>query len=139
MILRCSYEELAALTATARRVLDDVTGRGAVVAPPELAVELETLLPRLEGDLEIETLAAQRRLQRVFDYLLDVLQDRVDRLILDQYVGSDDAVNAYFEYANILTLATKLREIGDEMESLIELMTGSPPTEEAARSITFTD
>lgn len=139
MILRCSYEELTALTATANRVLESRGGAGGVVAPPEIVAEIEALLPRLDGDVDLTTLAEEWWLERVLDFLLTDAKDRMDELVLDQYVGSDDAVNAYFDYANILTVYAKVQEMGREMSVLIELMTGHPPTPETARSVAFPD
>lgn len=139
MILRCSYEELTALTATAQRVLDAKIGTGGVVAPPEIVAEIEMLLPRLDGDMGLETLAEEWWLERILDYLLSDAKDRMDDLVVEQYVGAEDAVNAYFDYANILAVYGKVREIGREMAMLIELMTGHPPTAETARSVAFPD
>jgi hypothetical protein len=48
-------------------------------------------------------------------------------------------VNAYFDYARIVAVRQRVREIGNEMAALIELMTGSPPTMETARRVTFGD
>ncbi|HKJ93076.1 MAG TPA: hypothetical protein VJ957_07900 [Longimicrobiales bacterium] len=139
MFLRCSYEELTALTTTARRVLGAAAGGGGVVAPPEIVAEIEALLPRLDGDVDLTTLAEEWWLERILDYLLTDGKERMDGLILDQYVGAEDAVNAYFDYANVLTVQGKVHEIGREMAVLIELMTGHPPTSETARSVTFPD
>lgn len=139
MILRCSFEELAALTANARFVLADAAGGGGVAAPPEIAAELEALLPKLKGDLEVETLADQERLYRIVEYMVAYIRDRMDTIILAQYVGAEDAVAAYFDYANVLTMLAKLDAMGREMASLIELMTGHPPTPETARTVTFDD
>lgn len=139
MIFHCTFEELAALTANARRVLADAAGSGGVAAPPEIAAELEALLPRLEGDLLVETLAEQMRLIRILDFMVEDLRDRMDALVLEQYVGAEDAVAAYFDYAHVLTMRWRLDEMGREMASLIELMTGEPPTVETARSIRFDD
>jgi hypothetical protein len=139
MILRCSFEELTALTAIAHRVLESRCGEGGVMAPPEIVAEIEALLPRLDGDVDVTTLAEAWWLERVLDYLLTDARDHMDETVLDQYVGAEDAVNAYFDYANILTVYGKAQEMGREMAMLIELMTGQPPTVETARTVAFPD
>lgn len=108
------------------------------MAPPEVLVEIESRLP-LEGDISVATLSRQRRLIGAVDYVLDHLKCRMDALIIEQYVGSDDTVNAYFDYANVLTLRAKLDAAGREMVALIELMTGAAPTAETAEDIAFPD
>ena len=137
MIFRVSFEEISALNSAAERLLTP-TGDVAVMAPPEVLYELETRLP-LGGDLTVETLAQQRRLLAAVEYVLDHLRRRMDALVLDLYVGADDAVNAYFDYANVLTVQSRLVEAGREMSAMIEVMIGGPATAEAAESITFPD
>lgn len=137
MIFRVSYEEITALNSAAARLLAPA-GDVPVVAPPEVMAELEQQLP-LEGDLGVETLAQQQQLLSAVEYVLDHLKRRMDAIIVEQYVGSDDSVNAYFDYANVLTVAARLREAGREMSAMIEVMIGGPVTPEAAESITFPD
>ena len=137
MILRMSFEEMTALNAAATRLLTSSDG-GGVLAPPEALAELESRLP-LPGDIAVTTLGQQRRLQGAVDYVLDHLRRRMDALTIEQYVGADDAVNAYFDYANVLTLSARLSGLGREMSALIELMTGEPATEATAESISFPD
>ncbi|MBX6364064.1 MAG: hypothetical protein IRZ00_09375 [Gemmatimonadetes bacterium] len=137
-MVRCSFEELAALTAGAERTLQTAAVGGAgVVAPPQEIVDVEALLPRLTGDLDVRTLAEQRSLCRAVDLILETLRARMDETILEQYVGAEDAVVAYFDYAHVLTIRERIRRVGKEMEALIELITGAPPTEDSARRITF--
>jgi hypothetical protein len=137
MILRLSFEEVTALNSATEQLLA-VPGGGGVAAPPEVMAELETHLP-LGGDVSVLTLAQQQRLARALDYVLDHLKQRMDALVVELYVGADDAVNAYFDYANVLTTRARLDPIGREMVALIELMTGSPPTRETAERVTFPD
>lgn len=137
MILRMSFEEVTAVNAAGERLLSSPEG-GGVAAPPEVLAELEANLP-LRGDISVLTLAQQRRLTRGLDYVLDHLRRRMDVLIVELYVGADDAVNAYFDYANVLSLRARLDPIGTEMVALIELMTGSEPTAETAERVTFPD
>jgi hypothetical protein len=115
-----SFEEVTALNSAADRLIS-VAGEGSVLAPPECMVELETRLP-LEGDLSIMTRAEQHRLLGAVELVLDHLRRRMDALILEQYVGSDDSVNAYFDYANVLTTRDRLAGMGREMDAIMELI-----------------
>lgn len=139
MILHCSFEELAAANAGALRLLSGEDGRGgaSVLAPAETIADVEALLPRLTGDIEITTLAEQERILRALDAILDRLREDMDRTILESYPGAEDAVVAYFDYAHVLTLRERAARIGREMSAMIELMTGHPPTPRTAREITF--
>ncbi|HET9982784.1 MAG TPA: hypothetical protein VFQ38_04340 [Longimicrobiales bacterium] len=138
MLVRCSFEELAALTAGAERTVQTATLGGAgVVAPPQELVDVEALLPRLSGDLDVRTLAEQRSLRRAVDLILETLRARMDETILEQYVGAEDAVVAYFDYAHVLTIRERIRRVGKEMEALIELITGAPASDDSARQVTF--
>lgn len=137
MILRVTFEEVSALNSAAERLLGQ-EGRGGVAAPPEALAALESVLP-VEGDLSVTTLRHQVRLQRAMELVLDHLRRRMDAIIVEQYVGSDDAVNAYFDYANVLTLRSRLGRIGEEMTAMIEVMTGEAATEETAEGISFPD
>lgn len=137
MILRMSFEELTALNSAAERLLSPAEG-GGVAAPPEVLAELEARLP-LPGDITVTTLAQQRRLQGAVGYVLDHLKRRMDAFTVEQYVGSDDSVNAYFDYANVLNLHVRLEAIGRKMTALVELMIGGSPTAEAAEGISFPD
>lgn len=137
MIFRIAFEEIAALNSAVEQLLTS-GGDVPVVAPPEVLAELELRLP-LEGDLSVDTLAEQRRLLAALDYLLDHLKRRMDAIITEQYVGSDDSVNAYFDYANVLTVRLRLMEAGREMAAILEVMIGGPVTAEAAESIALPD
>jgi hypothetical protein len=127
MILRLSYEEVVALNSAAEQILGP-RGEGSVVAPPEAIAGLEERLP-IRGDISVRTLAEQRRLLRSLDLVLDHLSRRIDGYILDQYVGSEDSVAAFFDYANVLTARAKLAEIGEEMAALTEVITDGTPAE----------
>lgn len=136
MILRVCYEEVTALNSAAERLLAS-PGGGGVVAPPEALAELEGRLP-LRGDLSVETLAQQRRLLGAVEHVLTHLKRRMDAIILEQYVGSDDAVNAYFDYANVLTIQGRLQDLGREMIAMLEVMGGAVGPD-AAEEIAFPD
>ena len=137
MIFRVSFEEIAALNSAAERLLTPA-GDVPVMAPPEVLAELESRLP-LEGDVSVGTLAEQRRLEGAVTYILDHLRRRMDAIVLDQYVGSDDAVNAYFDYAYVLTIRERLAEAGREMSAMLEVMMGGVLTADAAEDISFPD
>ena len=136
MILHCSFEELSALTSSIERVLDQAD-RGGVAAPPDILPDLEALAPRLTGDLNLETLADQQRLERAIEHVLWDTRDRMESLILEQYPAAENAVQAYFDFAYLLTVHERIRQLGDEMRALIELMTGEPPSKETAGSFSF--
>lgn len=121
MILRLSFEEVTALNSAAERLLSS-PGGGSVMAPPEALAELESRLP-LEGDVSVLTLTSQTRLDRALTLVLDHLRRRMDALITDQYVGSDDSVNAYFDYAYVLAAQARLAEIGHEMHAIADVLT----------------
>lgn len=138
MLVRCSFEELVALAAGAECTLRTAALVGAgVAAPPQEVVDVEALLPRLTGDVELSTLADQQSVFRAVELILDTLRRRMDDAVLEQYVGAEDAVVAYFDYAHVLTLHERIRQAGKEMAAIIELMTGAPPTEESAHNFAF--
>lgn len=137
MILHCSYEELTALDAAVERALDAID-RGGVAAPPDVLPDLEGLAPRLDGDISIETLDEQTSIQRAVEFLLAGARERTDTFILDEYASAESAILSYFEYAHLLTVLDRVRQIGHEMRSIIEVMTGRPPDEATGR-IPFDD
>ena len=139
MILHCTYEELTALGATAGRVVSAAEDGALVAAPPQALADVASLQPRLQGDISIATLDEQRSVERAVDYLLDELRDRMNAFIVSQHVGSEDSINAYFDYAHVYGLLQRVRSIGREMAVMIELMTGEAPTAESARLVTFSD
>jgi hypothetical protein len=136
MILHCSFEELTALTAGIERVLGEAD-RGGVAAPPDVLPDLAALAPRLTGDLDLDTLAEEISVERAVEYLLEDARERMNDTVLEQHPAAEGAVQAYFDYAHILTVHDRVRRIGSEMRALIELMTGEPPSEETAGSFSF--
>ncbi|NJD09283.1 MAG: hypothetical protein FIB01_02185 [Gemmatimonadetes bacterium] len=137
MILHCDFEELAALAAATGRTLEAAGHQPAVTAPPQAIVELEALLPRLVGDIAIDTLAEQSSLRRAIAFLTDELRARLDRIILEQHPAAEDAVLAYFEYARVLTVLERLDRIGHDMAALVELLTGEPAGAESTQHMSF--
>lgn len=124
MILELSYEEITALNSAAERMRGGVGG--GVAAPPEAIAALDERLP-LRGDIAVDSPAEQERLLAALDAVLAHLRERVDALILEQYVGADDPVNAYFDYANVLTARHRLVGLGRRMRALNEVIRDSDP------------
>ncbi len=138
MILHCNFEELGALKSGVAALLGDGRAEGApVVAPPEGREELEALLPRLTGDLAIETLAEQRWVVRAVSAIVTHLKEEMDLFVLTGHPADESAVASYFHYAHALTVLGRLTEMGQEMEALIEVVTGVPATGEVARTFLF--
>lgn len=124
MILKLSYEELTALNSAAQRMRDGVGG--GVAAPPEAIAALDERLP-LRGDVAVDSPEEQARLLAAIDAVLAHLRERMDALILEQYVGAEDPVNAYFDYANVLTARHRLFELGRRMRAVNEVIRESEP------------
>lgn len=140
MILHCTFEELSAISAGAERVLAEAgSGATVVVAPPEIVADVEALLPRLTGDLSVSTLAEQQAIARAITFIVAEAKQRMDSHIMEEHAAAEYAVGAYFDYAHALTVQDRVVRLGAEMSALIELMTGRPPTAEAAREFTFPD
>lgn len=140
MILRCTYEELAALRSGARAVLGDVVGEPSpVMAPPESRARVEALVPQLMGDVSIQTLEEARGVEGAVVTIVSCLRAEMEAAVLAAHPADEQAVSAYFEFAHALLVAERLAEITAEMAALIELVTGEPPTEITARSFDFPD
>ncbi len=138
MILRCNFEELGALKQGADVLLSESRGESyPVAAPPEGREEVEALLPRLSGDLAIETLAEQQRVFTAVSAIVAQLKDEMDVCVMATHPADESSVAAYFLYAHALTVLTRLSEMGQEMEALIEVVTGVPATPEVAATFFF--
>jgi hypothetical protein len=138
MILHCNFEELGALRSGAVALLGESQGGGPpVAAPPEGREEIESLVQRLTGDLAIETLAEQREVARVVASIVDHLREELDLSVIATHPADESAVSSYFSFAHTLAVLNRLVEMGQEMEALIEVVTGSPVTDEAARTFRF--
>ena len=139
MILYCNFEELAALTAAAARTLETQAEAFGVVAAPAALDDLEALLPRLVGDIAIESLAEHASIRRAVNFLTDELRGRMDAAVIEQHPAAEDAVLAYFDYAHALSVLRRLDRLGHEMIALVELMTGQHAGSEAAQRFVFPD
>lgn len=124
MILELTFEEVTALNSAAERMRG--SSAGGVAAPPEAIAALDERLP-LEGDIAVDSAAEQARLLRAVDAVLAHLRNRMDTLILEQYVGADDPVNAYFDYANVLTARHRLVRIGDRLRAVDRVIMETEP------------
>ena len=140
MILYCTFEELSAISAGAERVLAEAgSGTTVVIAPPEVIADVEALLPRLNGDLSLTTLAEQQSIARAVTYIVAELKQRMDTTILDEHAAAEYAVGAYFDYAHALTVQDRVVRLGAEMSAIIEVMTGRAPTAETTKTFEFPD
>jgi hypothetical protein len=140
VILYFSYEELSALKAGAQAFLGgEEPVRGGVLAPPEKRARVEALLPRLAGDLSLSTLDEVRGVQAGVAAIVECLRVEMEVMVVTTHAAGEEAVAAYFDFAHAFSVAHRIREMVSEMEALIELVTGGPPTEETARTFRFPD
>jgi hypothetical protein len=140
MILHCNFEELGALRKGAHGLLAHGSGVASpVAAPPEGWEEVQALLPRLSGDLTLETLADQRRIMKAVAAIVDALRNEMDASVISAHPADETAVSAYFLYAHALSVLHRVVDLGQEMEALIEVITGGPVTDEIAATFRFPD
>ena len=140
MILHVNYEELTALRSGARVLLDrEDAAESSVLAPTEERARVEAFLPRLEGDISLSTLDEVRTVEHAIVAIVDCLRVEMDATVVATHAADEGAVAAYFDYAHGLTVTHRLAEIAAEMEALIELVTGAPPTPRTSRSFHFPD
>lgn len=140
MILQCNYEELKALQQGADVVLrSPAPVPCAVAAHPAERAQVEALVPLLEGDVSIETLAEQREIEAVIRTIVVCLRAEMDAAVVAAHPAAEPAVAAYFDYAHALGVLARLEDMGGHMEALIEIVTGSAPTDALAASFAFPD
>lgn len=140
MILRCNYEEVNALLAGARVLLEGPGEAGCpVVAPPTERASVEALVGRLDGDLAVSTLHEQREVAFAVEIIVECLRAEMDAAVVATHPAAEVAVAAYFDYAHAFAVLGRVRELGEEMEALIEVVTGEAATPEVARSFVFPD
>ncbi len=138
MIVHCNFEELSALKAGARQILDGpAPGRGAVAAPPEERERVARLLPRLVGDLSVQSIADQRALQGAVAPIVELLRVEMEAAVAATHPAHEGAVSAYFDFAHALSVLSRLEETGQGMEALIELVTEGPVTDELVTKFGF--
>jgi hypothetical protein len=140
VILHCNYEEIQALKSGARSALDASAGSPcATLVIPESKIEIEVLLKRLEGDLLFDRLADVARTHDAVESVVDCLRAEMDAAVVADHPAHEGAVAAYFDYAHALVVLARLREMRHEMEAVIELVTGTAPSEDIAREFVFPD
>ena len=142
MILHVNYEEVQALRSGAEMFLTragSMGRRGGVLAPTESRARVEALTLRLQGDLSLGTLEELRKVQTGVAAIVESLRVEMESAILATHPADEAAVAAYFDFAHGLSVASRLREMAEEMEALIELVTGEAPSLESARSFRFPD
>ena len=96
-------------------------------------------MPRMDGDLSVETLADQRRVLKGVAAIVSQLREEMDTSVLATHPADETAVSSYFLYAYALSVLKRLTELGQEMEALIEIVTGAPATDEVAATFRFPD
>ncbi len=140
MILQCNYEEVSALTHGAHGYLEAGAGpEGGVAAPPVERQLIELFLDRLDGDVSVRTIEEQGELERAVDAIVEHLRSEVDLQVTIAHPAAEEAVAAYFDFAHALSVLSRLREIGEEMHAVVELISGSPPSARLAREFVFPD
>lgn len=140
VILRCNYEELNALRAGARVLLEGQGESGcSVVAPPTERASVEAFVGRLEGDLAVGTLHEQREVAFALEVIVECLRAEMDAAVVAAHPAAEIAVAAYFDYAHAYAVLGRVWELGEEMEAMIEVVTGAAPTPEIARTFVFPD
>jgi len=141
VILHFNYEEIQALTAGARAYLSEAGApeTSYVLAPSETRARVEALLPRLVGDFSLYTLEELRVVQGALATVVELLRVQMESAVLATHAADEDAVAAYFDFAHGLTVLHRVDEMAEEMEAMIELVTGESPSTEAARTFRFPD
>ena len=140
MILHFNYEELTALKAGAQVFLEKQEPVYAgVLAPSESREGVEALLPRLEGDISLSTLDELRNVHAAVEAIVDCLRIEMEATVVATHAADEGAVSAYFDFAHGFTVQHRIGEMAEEMEALIELVTGVRPTDESARTFLFPD
>ena len=141
VIINFNFEEIRALSAGADLLLDSREARssGTVAAPPEAISHVALLKPRLNGALSIETLDEQRQVRRAVSAICQGLHDRMDEMVVQYHPAHEEAVAYYFDYAHAFGVLSRLDAMGVQMSAMIELITGSEPTENTSRLVSFPD
>jgi len=139
VLLRCNFEEVTALNHGAHAILSRAEGKGVWVAtaPPGSRSAVEALVPRLDGDLEVDTLADQQEVALAVSTIVDFLRDEMESTVLATHPADEGAVAAYFEFAHALSVQGRVEEVGREMAAVIELVTGQRPTPEMVVTFQF--
>lgn len=140
MILYCNYEELTALKAGTRVLLDraEADSERARLSP-RLRADVENLLPLLDGDISLSTLGEVLSVERAVIAIVRHMRVDMETKVVVTHPAEEGAVAAYFDFAHGFVVEHRVREMAAEMEALIELVTGEEPTREAVGSFDFSD
>jgi hypothetical protein len=134
VILHLSFEELRAIASAGELIVaGEARGNGIAVSSDWLA-RVDALLPRLTGDVSIETLEDQRQVRETVAGLVAEVHRRLDQQVLETHPGHEEAVSLYFDYAHARSVLARLDEMGAEMEAIASLITGGNPA-----AMTFPD
>jgi hypothetical protein len=126
VILHLSFEELRAI-ASAGELMVAGQARGAgIVVPSEWSHRVDALLPRLTGDMSIETLDDQRQVRETVGGLVAEMHRRLDQQVIETHPGHEEAVAMYFDYAHARSVLARLDLMGAEMEAIASLIAGDP-------------
>ena len=140
MILHLDFEEVISLRAGAERVLDREAKLGIPDhASNERRLSVEALRLRLSGDLSLETLEDLALVEAAVRVIIARLRVDMEIFILNTHPADADAIASYFDYAHCLVVSHRIRMKAAEMTGLIELVTASPVTPEAAQTFDFPD
>jgi len=140
VILYCNYEELTALKAGTRVLLDraEADSERARLSP-RLRADVENLLPLLDGDISLSTLGEVLSVERAVIAIVRHMRVDMETKVVVTHPAEEGAVAAYFDFAHGFVVEHRVREMAAEMEALIELVTGEEPTREAVGSFDFSD
>lgn len=110
-----------------------------VLAPSETLARVEALVSRLEGDLSLDTLEELHEVQTGVAAIVEFLRVEMETAVLATHPADESAVAAYFDFAHALAVSARLQEMAEEMEALIELVTGESPSPQTAQTFRFPD
>ncbi len=140
MILRCNYEETQALRHGAASVLGVDPSISCTLDPTiEGRFQVEALLPRLTGDLSLGTLGDLADVQAAVTTIVACLEAEMKSVVVQSHPSDEGAVDAYFEFAHAFAVLSRIQELKQEMEAVIELVLGRAPDEEIVRTFQFPD
>lgn len=125
MILSCTYEELEALRHGADSVAD--------------ADEIGVVAEQFAGDLSVATLQEQQALARALETIVETLRVEMDAAVLATHAADEGAVAAYFDFAHALSVLGRVREMGEHMRAMIEVVHGSADGEQQVAGFAFPD
>jgi len=138
VILTCNYEELTVLRSGARALLEARPTSGPST-PSVTRAAIKSLLGRLTGDLSLSTLGEQMEVERAVHAIVEYLRSEMDLHVLATHPVAEPSVAAYFDFAHALSVLGRVRDIGQGMSVLVEVMNGGPQDEEVVRSFVFPD